>query len=252
MKGFFGSLLVFILWTGACIYYLSLSDDTVATGATGSSTIPITKKLDTGYPETNSPPKSQVPLNQLTENPLTPSKITTEVERTAVIEDPTLNLKKSPQQVDAQLLADEIKRTIAISDTIDIDRDEPELSLDDTIAIASGPSVSTEIFYPQYNNTDLVLDKRLVTYASELKALLEKHPEKKVTIIGHTDNVGNGTDNFQIALRKARQVKWYLTSRRGIPRKKVTAISRGEEEPIESNDNKWGRSKNNRIEVIID
>ncbi|RMB57344.1 hypothetical protein EAX61_11390 [Dokdonia sinensis] len=252
MKGFLSALFVFIIWAGASIYYLSLGEERSVHIATATNPLPIEEENETPR-ET---PLSQETLTANSDKNLE-SLIETNIDDAQKtpqrdIDTNEAEIQRSPQIVDAQILADEIKRTIAISDTIDINRDEPEQSLDNAIVITKGPTVSTETFYPKYDNTDLILDNRLVSYATDLKALLEKNPEKKVTIIGHTDNVGNGVDNFQIALRKARQVKWYLTSRRGIPRKKITAISRGEEEPIESNDSKWGRSKNNRIEVIID
>ena len=248
MKGFFGALLVFILWTGVSIYYLSLKQGIAVRIATDATAMPrATKKNDLNKEAT-----PEDTSNRFKENPVAVSATETGTKDITNSDKSATSAKRSVELIDAQILADEIKKTIAISDTIDIDRDEPEQSLDNTIEVTTGPSVSTEIFYPKYNNTDLVLDKRLVEYATELKALLNENPNKKITIIGHTDNVGNGIDNFQIALRKARQVKWYLTTSRGIPRQKVTAISRGEEEPIESNNNKWGRNKNNRIEVIID
>ena len=73
-----------------------------------------------------------------------------------------------------------------------------------------------------------------------------------MTIIGHTDNVGNAEDNFRIGLKKSRQIKWYLTTQRGIKRSRISAISRGESNPIEANTSVWGREKNNRIEIIVD
>ena len=113
--------------------------------------------------------------------------------------------------------------------------------------------MSSDLFYPRYtSSSELILDKKLIEYAGELKKLLKENPEKKVTIIGHTDNIGNARDNFTAALKKSRQVKWYLTARRGIPRSFITATSRGEEEPLESNKSNWGRKKNNRIEIIVD
>jgi outer membrane protein OmpA-like peptidoglycan-associated protein len=258
MKGFLGAFLVFSLWAVGSIYYLHLKDDTpkneitesiekgnisqisnsIVDGATSQK-----KTKDVGSVDVSNADLGIIDTLKELENTSLPFKDASESTFSAVPDNAFAN---------AQLLADEIKKTIAISDTIDIDKNEPEQSLENKIIVADGPSVSTRIFYPQYNNTDLVLDKEIVAYASELKQLLIDHPEKKVTIIGYTDNIGNGQDNFKIALRKSRQVKWYLTARRGIPRSKVTATSRGEEEPIESNTSTWGRAKNNRIEIIID
>mgnify|MGYP003633651611 CR=1 FL=1 len=258
MKGFLGAFLVFSLWAVGSIYYLHLKGDTPSNinplllENASNTAIPKEAK-DVELSQNNNKNKSKADLTDAVGDKNQALDIVDE-SRNALYEGSESSSKAVPANAieNAQLLADEIKKTIAISDTIDIDTNEPEQTLDTKIRIADGPSVSTRIFYPQYNNTDLVLDKEIVAYASELKQLLKDNPDKKVTIIGHTDNIGNGQDNFKIALRKSRQVKWYLTARRGIPRSKVTATSRGEEEPIESNKSNWGRAKNNRIEIIID
>lgn len=254
MKGFLGAFLVFSLWAVGSIYYLHLKEDASKkniseTSINNSNGIASNALTDGSTLKENKPEIKNIEVSSVNdslvdlESHTTSSEDSTQTSTTAVPDNAFTN---------AQLLAEEIKKTIAISDTIDIDTNEPEQSLENKLYVAGGPSVSTRIFYPQYNKTDLVLDKEIVAYASELKQLLKDNPDKKVTIIGHTDNIGNGQDNFKIALRKSRQVKWYLTARRGIPRRKVTATSRGEEEPIESNTSKWGRAKNNRIEIIID
>lgn len=258
MKGFLGAFLVFTLWAVGSIYYLHLKEDTAAT--TSSKTVtkqPSAIQENYKTQTNNQTPTSDVMGSDKSLDTLEQRLVNNSQEGSVVNDTLNQSSTTSPSSpakaiTDAQLLADEMKKSIAISDTIDIDTNEPEQTLNSSIYVADGPSVSTRIFYPVYNNADLVLDKEIVAYASEIKELLKKHPEKKVTIIGHTDNIGNSEDNFRIALRKSRQVKWYLTARRGIPRKFITATSRGEEEPIESNNSAWGRKKNNRIEIIID
>lgn len=237
MRGFFGAFFVFLIWTSACIYYVSINRT-----ATPTTDTPTELSVDNESVEDNS----------LTNKTLIPSttsatsdidlkvKTADSIARTFVARETSLSI------------AEEIQNSISISDTIDFSKDEPALDFNDEIITPTGPSFSSNIFYPQYNNTDLILDKKLVSYASELKQLLKDHPDKKVTIIGHTDNVGNGRDNFSQGLKKSRQVKWYLTTRRGIPRRKITATSRGEEEPIDTNKSTRGRKKNNRIEIIVD
>lgn len=229
MKGFLGAFLVFLLWSFTCIYYVS------------TRTSPSVADLNSSTPQksyVNPSTTSTGKINEskpITNEPHIDSTTNTHIDREASI-----------------LLAEEIQKSIAISDTIDITKDEPIITFENELDIPDGPSFSSKVFYPRYNNTDLILDKELVTYASELKVLLKNNPNKKVTILGHTDNVGSDRDNFTTGLKKSRQIKWYLTARRGIPRSKITATSRGEEEPIASNNTVSGRRQNNRIEIIVD
>ncbi|WP_416442081.1 OmpA family protein [Leeuwenhoekiella sp. A16] len=109
-----------------------------------------------------------------------------------------------------------------------------------------------DIIYPRYSNGGLVMDKKLQQYANSIKEKLDTHTDYQLIIVGHTDNVGNDVDNYLIALERARQIKWYLTTRMGLDEDRVSAISKGETEPLFNNDTKAHRSKNNRIEVIIE
>ena len=269
MKGFWGTFFIFLLWASAGIYYIHTKENKDASIDTPDQ-ISIKKQGSDNL-------KSDTYKNSS-------EKIEIEADTTKIVSDITLtdlntpkidsisdnvvgidmnSLSKSPNSnkdiyisenttVDSQLLADEIKKSIAISDTVDIDKDEPTIEYRGETVIKNNPNVSSQIFYPGYANTDLIVGKDLIAYATELKKILEENPTKKVTIIGHTDNVGNAKDNFMIGLKKSRQIKWYLTARRGIERSKVTAISRGESTPIKSNASVWGRKKNNRIEIIVD
>ncbi|ANH60891.1 OmpA family protein [Dokdonia donghaensis] len=228
MKGFLGAFLVFLLWSFTCIYYVSAKEPSPFIEKNSSTTI------------SNSNDKQ--PITKPTKTSTSNSEIKT-----------TDSISKTHIDREASIfIAEEIQKSIAISDTVDFTKDEPVITFEKELNLLSGPSFSSEIFYPQYNNTDLILDKELVAYASELKELLKNNPDKKVTILGHTDNVGNARDNFSTGLKKSRQIKWYLTARRGIPRSKITATSRGEEEPIASNNTVSGRRQNNRIEIIVD
>lgn len=63
-------------------------------------------------------------------------------------------------------------------------------------------------------------------------AWLKKHPEVRMTILGHTDLVGSERYNQGLGLRRARRVLSYLASR-GISRGRLKALaSRGEREPV--------------------
>ena len=69
--------------------------------------------------------------------------------------------------------------------------------------------------------------------------------------MGHTDNIGNSNDNYATGLKNARQVRWYLVSKGGIDKTKIIASSKGESEPIDSNNSHQGRIANRRIKVIF-
>lgn len=105
--------------------------------------------------------------------------------------------------------------------------------------------------YPSFNNSGIVANKELEELAAQLKELFINRPESTVKIIGHTDNIGNFQDNYALGLKYARQVRWYLIAKANLNRNLITAVSKGEAEPIDSNSSERGRNRNRRIEVVF-
>jgi outer membrane protein OmpA-like peptidoglycan-associated protein len=72
----------------------------------------------------------------------------------------------------------------------------------------------------------------------------------RVTIEGHTDDVGSEESNQTLSERRATAVRDFLVSA-GIPAERVTSSGRGEEQPVASNKNVAGRQQNRRVELLI-
>ncbi len=79
---------------------------------------------------------------------------------------------------------------------------------------------------------------------------LEEHPEYKVKITGHTDNVGDEAYNLKLSKERAEDVL-KLFNRKGINFNRLSATGKGEAEPIETNETDEGRAINRRIEVEL-
>jgi len=84
----------------------------------------------------------------------------------------------------------------------------------------------------------------------QLIDFLTSTPNKKITIIGHTDSVGSAQTNQTLSQQRAQVVADYLTSR-GITIDRVNAEGKGEVEPVASNDSPEGRAMNRRVECIL-
>ena len=72
-----------------------------------------------------------------------------------------------------------------------------------------------------------------------------------IVVVGHTDSVGAAEYNQGLSERRANAVRDYLADQ-GVEADKMTAIGRGEEEPIASNATPEGRAENRRVELKID
>lgn len=81
--------------------------------------------------------------------------------------------------------------------------------------------------------------------------LLQSHPNLKVQINGHTDNVGDEQHNKVLSLKRATSVVSYLVEK-GISESRLSAVGYGEERPLVSNDDESdGREINRRTEIEI-
>ena len=79
---------------------------------------------------------------------------------------------------------------------------------------------------------------------------LQGNPNARVTIIGHTDNVGSDAVNDPLSVNRAASVRNYLTSR-GVPAAHISIDGCGEREPIASNATAEGRARNRRVEIFV-
>lgn len=85
---------------------------------------------------------------------------------------------------------------------------------------------------------------------NDLLQLLQKHPERRIKVAGHTDTSGRRQVNLELSRQRASAVTDYLSAR-GIPRQQLLSQGYGSSQPIASNDTEIGRSKNRRIEIIV-
>ncbi|MEP7253168.1 MAG: OmpA family protein [Ginsengibacter sp.] len=85
---------------------------------------------------------------------------------------------------------------------------------------------------------------------NDLVDYLNRKPNERIEIGGHTDNVGSDERNLVLSLERAKTIIAYLVSK-GIDNSRVVAKGYGAEEPIEENTTEEGRQKNRRTEVKI-
>ena len=81
----------------------------------------------------------------------------------------------------------------------------------------------------------------------EMATAMLKLKERKIEIIGHTDNLGLPATNLGLSQARAEAVKAYLSTH-GIKGDLLTASGQGADRPVASNDTSDGRARNRRIE----
>lgn len=77
-----------------------------------------------------------------------------------------------------------------------------------------------------------------------------KDDPRSITIVGHTDSVGNDDKNMTLSQKRADAVRTYLTTH-GVAEDRVTAQGMGATQPIADNKTADGRANNRRVEIIL-
>ncbi|PTV96064.1 outer membrane protein OmpA-like peptidoglycan-associated protein [Rhodobacter aestuarii] len=83
-----------------------------------------------------------------------------------------------------------------------------------------------------------------------LAGSLNRYPDTTVEVIGHTDADGDASYNQRLSEARARSVADILVGA-GVPRQRVVAYGRGEDQPVASNYTPEGKAQNRRVEFII-
>jgi outer membrane protein OmpA-like peptidoglycan-associated protein len=85
---------------------------------------------------------------------------------------------------------------------------------------------------------------------NDLATTLRDHPDSKVVIEGHTDNVGSPQYNQTLAMKRAEAVRAALL-RYKIDPSRILVGAHGETNPVASNDTSAGRRENRRVDVTV-
>jgi outer membrane protein OmpA-like peptidoglycan-associated protein len=85
----------------------------------------------------------------------------------------------------------------------------------------------------------------------EIAGALKDHADiARITIEGHTDDVGETDNNQRLSEERAKSVERALVER-GVADGRLHPVGRGETQPVAPNDTNAGRAKNRRVEFII-
>lgn len=79
---------------------------------------------------------------------------------------------------------------------------------------------------------------------------LEKNPNLRLRIEGHTDSVGNAAHNLELSKRRGEPVKSVLVTQFKVDSERLATAGLGATKPIDTNDTPQGRSQNRRVELV--
>lgn len=115
-------------------------------------------------------------------------------------------------------------------------------------ALAEKGRVSTQGIYFD-TGSDAIRQESAPTL-KEIGAMLKDHPDLKLTIEGHTDNVGKAETNQALSEKRAAAVRQYLIDNYQVDASRLDAQGLGQTKPVGTNDTAEGRQQNRRVELV--
>lgn len=88
------------------------------------------------------------------------------------------------------------------------------------------------------------------TRMAQLADFLRHYPDRRVSIEGHTDNIGTAAYNNELSQRRAEAIRSQLIGL-GIASERISTVGYGKDFPVASNDTDTNRAINRRVEVVI-
>lgn len=85
---------------------------------------------------------------------------------------------------------------------------------------------------------------------NKIAKLAKEYDDFAIVVEGHTDTKGKASKNLQLSESRAKAVMGYLNNQ-GVPPSRITALGKGQEQPVADNTTKAGRAQNRRIEILF-
>lgn len=138
--------------------------------------------------------------------------------------------------------------------TVKSDENAPKVNVTDDNSIESNSVESTTSLNNKvpvsFANGSTTFDKVDQSIVDELLSVLAANPGSSVEVRGYASSEGTLAANQSISQARANAFKDYLVSK-NVRESRITAVGKGIENPIASNQTEVGRKKNRRVEVRL-
>ncbi|MEH6445319.1 MAG: OmpA family protein [Oceanospirillaceae bacterium] len=120
---------------------------------------------------------------------------------------------------------------------------EIERIKDDTLRLVLNDSVS-------FDSNSAKVKPSFHSSLNKVNQVLSHYNSSNITIVGHTDSRGTESYNQSLSERRAISVQRFLSGG-GVSTNRLNTQGRGELQPRDTNDTSVGRSRNRRVELLV-
>ncbi len=118
-------------------------------------------------------------------------------------------------------------------------------------AAAGAPDLKTiRLDFVQFESGGNTLTPESKYQLGDLAEILNKYPQLKIEVSGHTDSTGDPAANKTLSQQRSDVVRDYLVAQ-GMSANRLSSVGYGSARPADTNDTEAGRQKNRRTEFRI-
>ena len=141
----------------------------------------------------------------------------------------------------------EVEVTVVGTADEEIEMTEEEIVEDVKSKISEGYTI---YYFPENSIENNNIEAAFDEFAENLKLYLDQNSDEKIEITGHTDDIGSDNANYKFGLKRAKFIKQIIVNK-GIKTNRILVRSKGEKEPIASNDTDEGKEQNRRVVIKL-
>ena len=154
---------------------------------------------------------------------------------------------------DWKVLVDSASSYAVIFSTSDIYKNiiETEKDFDTDILVIKTPyglKIMINSIQFEFDKADLLPSSYSIL--NRLIQILDKFPNYKIKIVGHTDSIGPDEYNMKLSEKRAYSVYEYLV-KHDVDKERLSIEGKGETQPIDDNSTESGRARNRRVEFYL-
>ncbi len=118
-----------------------------------------------------------------------------------------------------------------------------------TMGKSIGADGKIAVYGIYFDNGKAMLKSESEPTLAQIVALLQQNPSLKLSVVGHTDSVGQAAANMTLSANRAAAVVAALTGK-GIAAARLSSAGVGPYCPVASNRTEEGKARNRRVELV--
>ena len=123
---------------------------------------------------------------------------------------------------------------------------------DEALVYREGDNIIVRLVGLTFESGQSNVDPEYQLLLAKVQDAVEVFPRSQVIVEGHTDSYGSDGANMALSRARAESVGQYLSTELNIASFRISAVGYGETRPIANNETPQGRTRNRRIDILIE